>query len=64
MGSRYRLFALCGAGTGGRRKVRLDAHSNDFLASLSEELVLLTTEIQASGTLFEKERLLWWLRRE
>jgi len=64
MGSRHGLFALCSAGTGGRRKVRLDAHSNDFLASLSKELVLLTTEIQASGTLFEEERLLWWLRRE
>jgi hypothetical protein len=64
MWNRNRLFALCGARTGRRSKVRLDTHADDFFASLSEELVLLATEIQAGGPLFEKERLLWWLGRE
>jgi hypothetical protein len=64
MRSRNGLFALCGARTGRRRKVGLDAHADDFFASLSKELVLLATEIDAGGTLLEEEGLLWWLGRE
>lgn len=64
MRSRHGLLALCGARTGRGRKVRLDADADDFLASLSEELVLLATEVQAGGSLLEEEWLLWWLRRE
>ena len=58
------FLAFCRARTARGRKVRVDVHADNLFASLSEELVFLTTEIQAGRALFEEEGLLRWLRRE
>jgi len=43
----YGFFAFSVSRTDGRRrrKVRVDAHANNLLASLGEDLMLLATEI-------------------